>query len=449
MTIDIVKCKLMMLQRLTRAYNNKNQVKHILFTCHKKHDNYLKYTGNLQCASTLKYPWSSTTKNLTYSYSTVSIQRHSTKSPYHMAVFCIATAVTGIGVQHVLNHESEYHARAEVQPLSNQKDPATKNVKVTAPSINQLTNDNTANKMTKAFSIDESFRSKEWQMLGEIGNGAYGTVRLAKQETTGDVAAIKIIESNHHNFPVLQREVAALRQIKAWGGHENIIALRDVYMDGFHGQKHVCLVTELAKGGELFEHIVENGPLNEESARSLAQGMCSALRFMHQHGLLHNDIKPENILLSETLSNINTTKNNSSTKPLVKLADFGSAGPASNDIHQRDIILQVGTSAYLAPELLTKGSWSTASDMWALGCVLYITLCGSHPFDLEGTATEQQVRQNIRKESVRFDFDAWTDVSTDAKTVVSKLLEKDPSKRLSAEELLNHPWTKGMITQPC
>lgn len=270
---------------------------------------------------------------------------------------------------------------------------------------------------------------QRWQLFDQIGAGAFGTVRIGMHEESGEVAAVKIVEPARNNYAALQREITALQLVKALGGHSSIVDLKDVYMDG----KKVYLVTELARGGELFETIVARGALGEDRAGAIAHEIASALSFMHRHGLVHKDIKPENILLT-TRDDKDHKKSNVS---LVKLADFGSAGPASTTHTRMD---DIGTSAYLPPELLAKGVCTSACDMWALGCVLYIMLSGSHPFDLDGTAPDAVVEHRIKNDPVTFDVPAWQSVSADAKDLIVKLLHKDPAMRLTADQVLQHPW---------
>ncbi|POM73202.1 Cleavage induced protein kinase [Phytophthora palmivora] len=279
----------------------------------------------------------------------------------------------------------------------------------------------------------------KWQLFDQIGAGAFGVVRLGMHEESGEVAAVKIVPLENPNerrsFPSLEREISALKLVKALGGHNSIIELRDVYVEG----RKLFLVTELARGGELFEHIVAYGSFSESKARDVASEMASALSFLHRHGLVHKDVKPENILLSARLADHNTNgayRNRHESTSLVKLADFGSAGPAGPNTNLEDI----GTAAYLPPELLTTGVCTSACDMWALGCVLYIMLCGSHPFDLDGMSPDSMVEHRIKSEPITFDFSAWDNVSPDAKDLISKLLVKDPAQRLTADQMLQHPW---------
>ncbi|CAI5736214.1 unnamed protein product [Peronospora destructor] len=278
----------------------------------------------------------------------------------------------------------------------------------------------------------------KWQLFDQIGSGAFGTVCLGMHEETGEVAAVKIVllenPDKGRSYPELEREISALKLVKVLGGHSSIIDLRDAYVEGCK----MFMITELARGGDLFEQVVTYGSLSETKVQQVSREMASALSFLHRHGLVHKDIKPENVLLSARTVNHNDSSNyrrNKSTS-LIKLADFGSAGPAGMVTSLEDI----GTAAYLPPELLTSGICTSACDMWALGCVLYIMLCGSHPFDLDGMSPDHVVEHRVKTEPITFAFSAWDNVSPDAKDIICKLLEKDPGLRLTADEMLQHPW---------
>ncbi|TDH72310.1 hypothetical protein CCR75_000753 [Bremia lactucae] len=284
----------------------------------------------------------------------------------------------------------------------------------------------------------------KWQLFDQIGAGAFGVVRLGMHEETGEVAAVKMVplepSNEKRSYMSLEREISALQLVKALGGHRNIIDLKDVYIEG----RNVCIATELARGGELFEQIVAYGSLPEVKAQTMAREMASALSFLHRHGLVHKDVKPENILLTKRYASSDEECTKAScyeSASFIKLADFGSAGPAGVTTDTEES----GTAGYLPPELLMSGDCTSACDMWALGCVLYITLSGSHPFDLDGMATDSVVEHRVKTEAISFDFSAWHDVSVDAKDLVSKLLEKDPTLRLTADEMLQHPWMLAQV----
>uniref|UniRef100_A0AAV1UTL2 Protein kinase domain-containing protein n=1 Tax=Peronospora matthiolae TaxID=2874970 RepID=A0AAV1UTL2_9STRA len=290
----------------------------------------------------------------------------------------------------------------------------------------------------------------KWHLFDQIGSGAFGTVCLGMHEDSGEVAAVKKIlvetSSASRSNMALEREISALNLVKALGGHKSIIDLRDVYVQG----QNAYVVTELARGGELFEAIATHGSFSEAKARGIARELTSALSFLHRHGLVHKDVKPENILFSKRAidekrsgSSGSASCRQESSPSLVKLVDFGSAGPAGAISSVEDI----GTTAYLSPEVLSSGLCTSACDMWALGCVLYIMLCGTHPFDLDGMSSDHVIEHCIEVEPITFAFSAWNNVSPDAKDLVTKLLAKDPARRLTVDQMLQHPWIVGASTE--
>nr|CCA17323.1 cleavageassociated kinase putative [Albugo laibachii Nc14] len=278
---------------------------------------------------------------------------------------------------------------------------------------------------TKPNDINEI---SSWKLAHELGSGSYGVVHYATCADTGDTAAIKVIELNDQNKSSLTREIDVLKSVRARGGHNNIISLRGVYQS----EQKLHIVTELMRGGEMYTHLAAYGAMTELQTRLLTRDVCNALGFLHDCGIIHKDIKPENILLMEPDNSDNNT---------AKIADFGSAGPATA-IMPHD---HIGTSAYQSPEYVLSGICSPATDMWALGCVLYIALCGSHPFDLDGTATDEEIEKRVHIQKVRFDYEPWTQVSDEAKDLIRFLLHTDPKFRPSAAQVLQHVWMRDVV----
>ena len=188
-----------------------------------------------------------------------------------------------------------------------------------------------------------------------------------------------------------------------------------------------CLVMELVGGGELFDRVATRGALSEGSAALIMAELCDALGYLHARGVVHRDVKPENICF--------TSCDESST---IRLIDFGYAAvlalDGSRKLGPRGYC---GTTRYIAPEQLRDGGRDTlAHDMWAAGVVLYILLCGFPPF----TAAIPQLYDDIQ--AARYDFPSpfWDGVSDDAKSLVRALLTADPEKRLTAKQAAEHRW---------
>ena len=203
----------------------------------------------------------------------------------------------------------------------------------------------------------------------------------------------------------------------------------------------------------MFDHLIKNGAFSEADTSRLLREAASALAFLHGIGVIHADLKPENLMLS--------TERGSDA--VVKLVDFGCAEvmAGADDVNSTgvDDMLDFGgtaggskrrggglTTAYRPPESQVGGAKVNGSvDMWALGVILYIMLCGVHPFDLSGDATDLVVERRIRKGNFPLRGSRITQhLSESAIELIEKLLERNPKKRLTASEMLQHEWVKGI-----
>jgi len=187
---------------------------------------------------------------------------------------------------------------------------------------------------------------------------------------------------------------------------------------------------ELCRGGELFDAITESGCFSEAKAMEVIRQVASALDYLHSHNVAHRDLKPENILYFDE------------ERTIVKLMDFGLAKILDED--DITIMTRCGTLHYVAPEVLSKsGSYTHMVDMWSLGVVLYVLLCGYLPFyhdDRHFTA------KLIRLGRYEYDPEEWEEISDEAKDLIDKLICLNVHERLEAKEVLEHPWMKGIVT---
>jgi calcium/calmodulin-dependent protein kinase I len=207
--------------------------------------------------------------------------------------------------------------------------------------------------------------------------------------------------------------------------HPNVIQLFDV----FEGESDWYVVTELAPGGELFESLVHHGSYSERQASLLLEQIASAVYHLHERGIAHADIKPENILLTAP-DDIDG----------IKLVDFGLSTSGCAGPHQQKHMENefTGTYAYWAPEQFERGEFGVRSDVWSIGVLMFTVLYGYHPFDPSGTASDEQLRANIL--SGNYAGDDRVRLSDHAKELLKKCLNPDPSKRVTSEELLNDEW---------
>ncbi|XP_038706911.1 calcium-dependent protein kinase 34-like [Tripterygium wilfordii] len=255
----------------------------------------------------------------------------------------------------------------------------------------------------------------------ELGRGQFGVTHLCTNKSTGEQLACKTIAkrklANKEDIEDVRREVQIMHHLT---GQPNIVELKGAYED-----KHsVHLVMELCAGGELFDRIIAKGHYTERAAASLLRTIVQIIHTCHSMGVIHRDLKPENFLLLSKDEN----------SPL-KATDFGlSVFYKPGDVF-KDI---VGSAYYIAPEVL-KRKYGPEADIWSIGVMLYILLSGVPPFWAE---SEHGIFNAILRGHVDFTGDPWPSISPQAKDLVKKMLNSDPKMRLTAQQVLTHPWIK-------
>jgi serine/threonine protein kinase len=259
-----------------------------------------------------------------------------------------------------------------------------------------------------------------------LGQGGVAAVHLGVKKDTGAPWAIKVIDTRQFQLTEggidsLTREAEMLRSLR----HPNIIHLEDIFSDA----SKLYLVMELSHGGDLFDRILSKRRYEEATAKEAMRNILSALAYLHKSNIAHRDLKPENILLSRKDSDTD-----------VKISDFGLAKVASD---KQKLKTYCGTPQYFAPEVLQRkntvagqGSYSLAADMWSIGIILFVMLAGEFPFD-------DPTKRGVNAMKHQFNKPVWATISNDAKDLINKLLIKDPSDRLNAEQALRHPWFTG------
>eukprot|EP00429_Kryptoperidinium_foliaceum_P002198 CAMPEP_0176007262 /NCGR_PEP_ID=MMETSP0120_2-20121206/3142_1 /TAXON_ID=160619 /ORGANISM="Kryptoperidinium foliaceum, Strain CCMP 1326" /LENGTH=823 /DNA_ID=CAMNT_0017340017 /DNA_START=20 /DNA_END=2491 /DNA_ORIENTATION=- len=271
----------------------------------------------------------------------------------------------------------------------------------------------------------------DWKTV--LGEGAYGSVHPARLAATGEKVALKKISKRFTNSSTFERETQALLRIYDNGGHPNISGLRDMYEDS----NHFYLILDLITGGEMFDHLSNDGAYSEADAARLVFEIASALAFLHGVGVIHADLKPENLLLCSKNRRGGT----------IKIIDFGCSVvfPSIKPLKPEAAELETGTTGYWPPERFQpKTPLTPAVDMWAVGVILYIMLTGVHPFDPACERTDQQVSDAIKNEKTPPLDDLYVGhLSDSAIDLMKRLMAPDPDKRITAYELLHHPWVRG------
>ncbi|CAL0310020.1 unnamed protein product [Lupinus luteus] len=268
--------------------------------------------------------------------------------------------------------------------------------------------------------LTKSGNLKEYYNLGvELGKGQYGITSLCIEKDTGkkyackSIAKVKLLVDD--DMEDVRREIQIMHHL---AGSPNVISIEGAFEDS----AAVHVVMELCAGGELFDRIVERGHYTERKAAKLARTIVSVVEACHSLGVMHRDLKPENFLFVDEKED-----------SMLKAIDFGMSvffkpGDVFTDM--------VGSPYYIAPEVLRK-SYGPEADVWSAGVIIYILLCGTPPFWGE---SEQEIFEEVLDGDLDFSSDPWPTISESAKDLVRKMLVRDPRNRLTAHEVLCHPW---------
>ncbi|PWA92641.1 Protein kinase, ATP binding site-containing protein [Artemisia annua] len=261
-----------------------------------------------------------------------------------------------------------------------------------------------ATRMGRKKKIEQDFERGE-----TIGQGKFGSVVMCRSKVNGDQYACKSLPKGEE---IVHKEVEIMQHLS---GHPGVVTLKAVYEDA----QHFHLVMELCSGGRLLDQMRKDGVFSEQKTANLIKELMLVLKFCHEMGVIHRDVKPENILLSSSGS--------------IKLADFGLAARISNG---QTLYGVVGSPAYVAPEVLT-GGYSEKVDIWSAGVVLHALLVGFLPFGGDSVNTVFEAVKNV---SINFQGGLWDSISQPARDLIAHMLTRNVSERYSAEEVLRHPW---------
>eukprot|EP00026_Physarum_polycephalum_P010832 Phypoly_transcript_11013.p1 GENE.Phypoly_transcript_11013~~Phypoly_transcript_11013.p1 ORF type:complete len:299 (+),score=64.39 Phypoly_transcript_11013:159-1055(+) len=262
---------------------------------------------------------------------------------------------------------------------------------------------------------------KQYEFKSELGRGAFSIVYLAVNKATSQHYAVKVINKKDLGKDYeknLKMEVDILKKVN----HPNIIALKEL----FDTPDKLYLIMELVTGGELFDKIVEKGSYTEDEASQLVRKIVSAVDYLHNLGIVHRDLKPENLLLKRADNDLE-----------IAIADFG-----LSKIVGQQMMMQTacGTPSYVAPEVLNASGYGKEVDMWSIGVITYILLCGFPPFYGD---TVPEIFEQIMEANFDYPEEYWGSVTKEAKDFINKLLVVDSDKRMSAVDALRHPWLAG------
>lgn len=272
------------------------------------------------------------------------------------------------------------------------------------------------------FVTQNSGKLRDFYRIGKLlGQGAFGEVRMCVSRNSGETRAVKVLKKSQMDAEeqkMLFNEINILRSLD----HPNIVKMYEFFED----DKRFYIVTEICKGGELFDEIISRGKFTERDTAVLMKQLLMCVNYCHKNNVVHRDLKPENILLE---SNKDFDQ--------IKIIDFGTSLTIDPS---KTLDEKLGTPYYIAPEVLNK-KYNHKCDIWSCGVICYIIMSGVPPFN---GGTDQEIMANVKKGVVKFSDACWSSISDKAKDFITKLLTMDVNTRLSAEDALTHPWIVEM-----
>ncbi|XP_023655547.1 MAP kinase-activated protein kinase 3 [Paramormyrops kingsleyae] len=263
-----------------------------------------------------------------------------------------------------------------------------------------------------------------------LGLGINGKVLECHNKRTGEKCALKIL----YDSPKARREVELHYRVS---GGPYIVKILSLYENMHHGKKCLLIIMECMEGGELFSRIQHRGDqaFTERECSQIMRDIGTAIEYLHNINIAHRDVKPENLLYTTKQSNC-----------VLKLTDFGFAKETT--LHN-PLQTPCYTPYYVAPEVLGPEKYDKSCDMWSLGVIMYILLCGFPPFySNTGQAISPGMKRRIRMGQYEFPKPEWADVSEEAKNIIIQLLKTDPSERMTITQFMNHSWINQSMAVP-
>lgn len=267
---------------------------------------------------------------------------------------------------------------------------------------------------------------KDYELLKEtISSGHSSTIKKGIHKLTGTIVAIKMVRLSSISAlsPIAQKNyLQGLATLKKMD-HPSLIRLLDIYED----EQNVNIITEYYSGGELFEKLLSNYAFSETFLVHLMKNLLMGLNYLHLNNIIHRGITPENIVFE------------GSGETNIKIIDFKllTLLPKGEYLYEK-----VGATRFIAPEILSENGYDFKCDIWASGVLMYLTLFGRFPFEGDNN---QQIFEKIKKEQLNIPKNESSRFTPECIDFLQKILEKNPNKRLSAQEGLAHKWINKNI----
>lgn len=328
-----------------------------------------------------------------------------------------------------------------IKPIQdNQKNTDTRRQSAKSVSINQTPrpSSRTSKSTSKSTSseiggaqendISPSFASEvlsKYDIGSPIGDGHFSVVYCCMDKSNQQFCALKLIDKSkcRGRDDMIYNEVKILKQLN----HPNVVKL----IEEFDHSTQLYLILELVQDGDLFDAISTVTKFSEIHVATMIHNLSSALTYLHKQGIVHRDIKPENLLIS-----IQEDGSHS-----IKLADFGLAVEVDES---QPLYSVCGTAFYVSPEMLNESGYDYKVDVWSTGVICFILLCGYPPFtSRESESNQDELFDAILAGDFQFAPAYWSDISQHAKNLIKYMLNVNPEKRYTAEQVFKHPWTMG------
>ena len=265
-----------------------------------------------------------------------------------------------------------------------------------------------------------------YEMLDDLGEGIFGSVKLGAEKKTKERVAIKIIKKNKakpSDIELVRTEIDVMKLCH----HPNVVHL----LDHFENADHIFIVMEYIKGGRLSDYMKEKRyKFTEKRVAEIIYQICLGVKYLHKYGIVHRDLKPDNIMLTE-----------SGDKGNVKIMDFG----LSKIMGKKEKAVEgFGTLTFVAPEVLVRKPYNKEVDIWSIGVIMYLMMSGLLPFD-DANDDEQKIANSIVFEDVKFPNEQFQNVSKEAIELMKGCMTKDPRSRIKIDEIIKSSWIQKLL----
>ena len=268
----------------------------------------------------------------------------------------------------------------------------------------------------------------KYEVNQKIGKGKFGLVKCGINKETNKPVAIKIMAKKNMDKSDLELAKVEIDILKI-GQHPNIIKLYDIY----ENENYIYIIMEYCSGGDLLSYFeYYEYELSEQKVCEIIHKLSMAIYYLHSYGIVHRDLKPENILMTDLTPQAD-----------IRLLDFGLSKIVGNDEKCTE---PYGTLSFVAPEVLQGKPYDKSVDLWSIGIITFLLLCGYLPFD--DKHSEREIARQTIQDPVPYEEKIWSKYSPEAKIFVDGLLQKKPEKRYTIKEILEHPWIKKMDKVP-